>query len=56
MPELKQFNVTVQGRAYKVITAANTGAALAAVIEDIKAGVVPDFDVNQPHDIQITNA
>jgi hypothetical protein len=54
MPELKQFEVSVQGQVYKTIEAQNTGAALALIARDIAAGVVPDFDPDQPHDIVIT--
>lgn len=48
-----KFNVAVQGVFYKTITAANTGAALAAVSADIAAGLVP-ITPNTPHAIVLT--
>ena len=49
-----EFNVSVQGAFYKTLAAANTGAALSAVAEDIAAGLVPGFDETKPHNISIT--
>lgn len=54
MPELKQFLVSVQGKEYKTIEAPNTGAVLTIVAQDIHAGLVPDFDPDEPHDVMIT--
>lgn len=48
------FNVSVQGSFYRTVTAPNTGAALMAVIADMNAGLVPDFNPNEPHNIVIT--
>jgi hypothetical protein len=51
-----QFNVSVQGRPYKTITAENTTAVIVAVSNDIKAGLVPDFNPAADQDIVITPA
>lgn len=51
-----QFNVSVQGKPYKIITAPNTGVVLSIVAEDIAAGRVPDFDSAAAHNIVITPA
>lgn len=48
-----QYDVFVQGKHYKLIEAANTGDALRAVALDIADGLVPDFDAEKNHDIQI---
>lgn len=49
-----QFNVSVQGKPYKTIAAANTTAAIIAVYNDIKAGLVPDFNPDADQEIVIT--
>lgn len=49
-----KFDISVQGKFYKTVEAPNTGAVLNIAAEDIAAGVVPDFDHDQPHDIVIT--
>jgi hypothetical protein len=48
-----QFDVSIQGKPYKTIEASNTGAVLFIVAKDIGAGLVPDFNPAQPHDIVI---
>jgi len=55
MANLKQFNVSVQSKFYKVVEAVHTGAALSLISKDIASGLVPDFDPNKPHDIVIKN-
>lgn len=47
------FNVTIQGRFYKTLTAANTTEVLRQITHDIAAGLVPEFDQNAPHNISI---
>lgn len=49
-----QFNVSVQGKPYKVIEAPNTGVALVLVSADVRNGLVPDFDPNEDQNIVIT--
>jgi hypothetical protein len=48
-----QFDVLIQNRFYKTISAANTGEVLAVIAKDISAGIVPDFDGALPHNIVI---
>ena len=48
-----QFTAAVQGKVYATIEAPNTGAALAKVTADIKAGLVPHFNPNKNHNILI---
>jgi len=50
-----KFDVTVQGVFYKRITASNTNAALAQVIQDIADNLVPDFDPTQPHSVTLSS-
>jgi len=51
-----KFDISVQGKFYKTVEAPNTGAVLNIAAEDIAAGLVPDFDASEPHDISITHA
>jgi hypothetical protein len=48
------FTVTVQGTAYKDITAESVMAALTQVIADRDAGLIAGYNNAQPADIKIT--
>lgn len=52
---MAQFDVYVQEKLYKTITAENTGEVLKIVSNDIAAGIVPDFKPEEAHNIRIVN-
>jgi hypothetical protein len=49
-----QFNVSVQGKPYKIIEAENTLAVIVEVSNDINSGLVPDFNPDADQEIVIT--
>lgn len=50
---MKQYDVYVQGKFYKTISAKNTGEVLAVVGNDIRNNVVVGVDHNKNHDVKI---
>lgn len=48
-----KYNVYVQDKFYKVIEAENTGSVLSQVSLDIKNGLLPNLDINIPHNIRV---
>lgn len=48
-----QFNVYVQGKFHKLMTARNAGEALVMVARDVKSGAVAGFNPAKDHDIKI---
>lgn len=52
---MSEFEVYVQGKFYKTVSAENTGEVLRIVISDIGAGLVPDFNPEEAHNIRIVN-
>lgn len=50
---MAQFDVYVQEKLYKTITAETTGEVLGVVSNDIAAGLVPDFNPEEAHNIRI---
>lgn len=50
---MKQFDVFVQNKFYKTMSAVNVGKILPLVANDIKEGLVPGFDNSKNQDIKI---
>lgn len=50
---MSEFEIYVQEKYYKTVTAENTGEALKIVSADIASGVVPGFDPTAAHNIRI---
>lgn len=50
---MKQYDVYIQGKFYKTISAKNTGEVLAVVGNDIKTNAVVGIDYNKSHDVKI---
>lgn len=48
-----KHKVYIQDKFYKVIEAENTGSVLSQVSFDIKNGLVPNLEINIPHDIRV---
>lgn len=50
---MTQFDVFVQGKFYKTVSAKNTGDALALVARDIQKGLVSGFDSSKSHNVKV---
>lgn len=50
------YNATVQGTFYKMITAANTLAALKQLVADRDAGLITGYDSTKPANFSLSRA
>ena len=50
---MKKFDVFVQGKFYKTLSANHVGSVLSMVANDIQQGLVPGFDSSKDHNIKI---
>jgi hypothetical protein len=50
---MMQFDVFVQGKLYKTVSAKNVGNVLVMVSDDLRKGLVTHFDSSKNHEIKI---
>jgi hypothetical protein len=50
---MKSYEVNIQEKFYKTITAANIQEVLSQISEDIKQNLVPEFDSTKPQNIRV---